>query len=140
MALTIGPRLAEFFAEPQLATVCTLNERGAPEMTPIWYEWVDECIWFNGTATREWLVRMEKSRRATFFLLDRQNNWKWAQVWGRVLDVADDPDVRYFARLGKRYGSNIGSPKDRRYVKVEITSVKGRAGSPSQRWDVSREA
>jgi hypothetical protein len=138
MALSIGPRLHAFFEQPLLATVCTLNPRGAPEMTPIWYGFFDGYIWFNGTATRQWLQRMEASGRATFFLLDGANNWKWAQVWGRVVQVADDPGPTQFARLGLRYGRPVqpGTP-DRRYVKVEITSIKGRAGSPSERWDVA---
>src|SRR5690349_20075228 len=133
MPLTIGPRLEEFFAEPLLATVCTLNERGAPEMTPIWYEFAAGFIWFNGTATREWLQRMEDTGRATFFLLDRANNWKWAQVWGRVVEAADDPDCAQFGRLGVRYGRPLSRPvPDRRYVKIEITSVKGRSGAPNE--------
>ena len=136
MALSIGPRLQEFFAEPLLATVCTLNARGMPELTPIWYEFFDGHIWFNGTGTREWLQRMDKTRRATFFLLANDNNWKWAQIWGRVVEVADDPEPAQFMRLGKRYGRPIQpGVKDRRYVKVEITSVKGRAGTPTEHWD-----
>ena len=74
MALTIGPNLQAFFDQPLMATVCTLNARGAPEMTPIWYEYFEGFIWFNGTATREWLKRMESSGRVTFFLLDHANN------------------------------------------------------------------
>jgi len=136
MALSIGPRLEAFFAQPLMATVCTLNRRGAPEMTPIWYEYADGCIWFNGTATRQWLSRMESSGRATFFLLDRDNNWQWAQVWGRVVEAADDPGAAYFKRLGQRYGRSIGQAQDRRYLKLEITSVKGRAGTPNEAWDV----
>jgi pyridoxamine 5'-phosphate oxidase-like protein len=136
MPLMIGPELQEFFTQPLLATVCTLNSRGAPEMTPIWYEYVDGLIWFNGTATREWLTRMESTGHATFFLLDRENNWKWAQVWGRVVEVRDDADAAAFGRLGRRYGRAIGHAEGRRYVKLEITSVKGRAGSPNETWDV----
>jgi Pyridoxamine 5'-phosphate oxidase len=136
VALTIGPKLQAFFDQTLMATVCTMNERGAPEMTPIWYEYFDGFIWFNGAATREWLKRMESSRRATFFLLDRDNNWKWAQVWGRVVETADDVDATAFKRLGLRYDRPIGSARDRRYVKVEITSVKGRCGAPSEDWDV----
>jgi hypothetical protein len=137
MALSIGPRLQAFFDEPLLATVCTLNARGAPELTPIWYGYFDGFIWFNGTSTRQWLRRMETTRRATFFLLDRENNWKWAQVWGRVVEVAGDPGPDQFARLGERYSRPIqkGTP-DRLYVKVEITGVKGRAGTPTAKWDV----
>jgi len=136
VALTIGPKLEEFFAQPLLATVCTLNSRGAPEMTPIWYEYFDGFIWFNGTSTREWLTRMESAGRATFFLLDHKNNWKWAQVWARVVETADDPDAAHFKRLGKRYGRPVGAARDRRYVKLDITSVKGRAGTPADNWDV----
>jgi hypothetical protein len=134
--LRIGPKLQAFFDEPLLATVCTLNERGSPEMTPIWYEFHDGFIWFNGTGTRQWLQRMKTTGRATFFLMDRANNWRWAQVWGKVVEAADDPDVAQFARLGTRYGRPIKPPiPDRRYLKIEITSVKGRAGNPSEHWD-----
>src|SRR4029453_284959 len=86
---SIGPRLAAFFDEPLLATVCTLNARGAPELTPIWYEFFYRHIWFNGPAPRQWVTRMETTGRATFFLLARDNDWRWAQVWGRVVEVAD---------------------------------------------------
>jgi hypothetical protein len=139
MTLTIGSRLQDFFSEPLLSTVCTLNGRGLPELTPIWFEYADGFIWFNGTRTREWLQRMEKTGRATFFLLDRQNNWRWAQVWGRVVEGADDPECHQFGRLAIRYGRPLSQPvPDRRYLRVEVTSVKGRAGSPAEHWDVSR--
>jgi hypothetical protein len=123
-----------------MAAVCTLNGRGAPEITPVWYDYFDGFIWFNGTVTRHWLQRMESTGRATFFLLDRDNNWKWAQVWGRVIESKDDMDATQFKRLGVRYGRPIGSAEGRRYVKVEITSVKGRAGNPTENWDVQAGA
>ena len=140
MSLTIGPKLEEFFAQPLLALVCTLNTRRAPEITPIWYEYFEGYIWFNGTSTREWLRRMEATGRATFFLMDRAHDWRWAQVWGRVVEVNDDVEAASFKRLGRRYGRSIGVAHDRRYVKLQITSVKGRAGSPTEQWDVSRTA
>jgi hypothetical protein len=140
VSLTIGPKLEEFLAQPLLAIVCTLNARRAPEITPIWYEYFDGYIWFNGTGTREWLRRMEATARATFFLMDRANNWRWAQVWGRVVEVRDDVEAAAFKRLGRRYGHSIGAPQDRRYVKVQVTGVKGHAGSPTEPWDFSRTA
>ncbi len=44
MPLTIGPRLRSFFDQKLAAIITTVNERGAPEMTPLWYE-------FDGTHT-----------------------------------------------------------------------------------------
>jgi hypothetical protein len=137
--LTIGPNLQRFFAAPLLAIVCTTTERGAPEMTPIWYEYADGDIWFNGEPTRHWLQRMESTRRATFFLLDPQNGWKWAQIYGRVVAVADDPRSEQFARVAQRYGRPLDRVvPNRRYARVRITSVKGRAGSPTEPWDTTQ--
>ena len=134
---TVGPKLLAFFDEPWLAIVCTVNGRGAAEMTPVWWEFHEDHVWFNGTATRKWLQRMESTGRATFFLMDGKNAWRWAQVRGRVVEAGDDPDVVHFARLGQRYGRPVTPPiPGRRYLKIEITSVKGRSGSPSTPWDV----
>ena len=139
MPLTIGPHLRQFFDQRLLAVVCTLSERGSPEMTPIWYEYADGDVWFNGERSRHWLRRMEATGRATFFLLDPDNGWKWAQVYGEVVDVADDPEAEHFGRLAERYGRPLARPvPNRRYARVRITSVKGRAGSPADVWDVRR--
>jgi PPOX class probable F420-dependent enzyme len=138
VGVTIGPRLAEFFNKPLSAIIATTNERGAPEMTPVWYEYADDCIWFNGQASRQWLQRMQATGRATFFLMDNENHWKWAQVYGRVVEVADDVDSRQFARLGERYGRPLREAVPNRvFVRIEITAVKGRGGSPRDSWDVS---
>jgi nitroimidazol reductase NimA-like FMN-containing flavoprotein (pyridoxamine 5'-phosphate oxidase superfamily) len=138
MPLTIGPKLTDFLQRRQLAVVTTLNKRGTPEMTPIWYSYVDGWIWFNGASTRQWLRRMESSGRATFFLLDPQSGWRWVQVYGRVVEAADDPDGRQFGTLAERYGRPLAGPvPDRRFLRIEITSIKGRGGTPSTMWDVS---
>lgn len=111
-------------------------------MTPIWYEYnaADGCIWFNGDATRQWLGRMGEAGRATFFVLDPENGWRWAQVYGRVVEVADDPEAEHFGHMAERYGRPLTArtTANRRFVRLEITSVKGRAGSPSEPWDLSR--
>jgi Pyridoxamine 5'-phosphate oxidase len=141
MALTVGPRLAAFFDKPLLAVVCTLSARGTPEMTPIWYEWMDGYIWFNGDASRQWLGRMADTRSATFFLLDSDNGWRWAQVYGRVVEDSLDPESKHFGRVAARYGRPLKQPvANRRYVRVEITTVKGHDGSPSVLWDVARDS
>ena len=136
--MTVGPRLAEFMEKPLLAILATTTSRGTPEMTPVWYEYADGYIWFNGQGTRKWLQRMGETGRATFFLMDNKNAWKWAQVYGRVVEVADDADSRQFARLGERYGRPLGGRvPERVFVRMEITAVKGRAGNPRDTWDVS---
>lgn len=137
MPLTLGPRLREFLAEQLLAIVATPGQHGLPEMTPIWFEFHADHLWFNGERTRRWLQRMDASRRATCLLLDPANGWRWAQLYGRVVEVSPDPDCEQFGRLAQRYGRPLARPVPNRVlVRAEITAVKGRAGAPTENWDV----
>src|SRR5258708_7072256 len=87
MPLTIGPRLRGFFEEKLAAIITTVNDRGVPEMTPLWYEFDGTNIRINGDKTRVWMARMEKTGRATFFVMDPVNLWRWVQVYGNVIEA-----------------------------------------------------
>jgi hypothetical protein len=138
MALTIGPRLQSFFDEKLAAILCTLNDKGSPEMTPVWYELRDGHIWLNGDKTRIWLRRMEQTGQVTFFLMDPVNLWRWAQVYGKVVEASEDQRGHHINSLAHRYrGTNYpGNRSTRRWLKVEITAVKGADGSREIKWDI----
>jgi hypothetical protein len=139
VAVKIGPRLQGFFEEVLPAIVTTINERGAPEMTPLWYEYADGEIKLNGDQTRIWLDRMEKTGRGTFMVVDPKNMWRWVQVYGKVIDVSDDPGGDHINRLSHRYrGADYANDRStRKTLRMEITSIKGADGSPRDKWDVS---
>lgn len=139
MPLTIGPRLRAFFDEKLLAILATVNERGVPEMTPIWYMFADGYIWINGESTRVWGRRIEETGRATFLVSDPQVAWRWVQVYGRLVEAQDDPGAVQKSRLSHRYQGREwrGGLDNRRWFKIEITSVKGGDGSPERAWDVT---
>jgi hypothetical protein len=138
MAKTVGPELQKFFGEKLPAIITTMNESNQPEMTPIWYEYADGKIRFNGTATRKWLNRMEQSGRATFMVIDPNNMWRWAQVYGNVVNAQDDPGGNHINSLSHRYLDRdyMNDRNGRRILDVEITSVKG-ANTRGVNWDVS---
>jgi hypothetical protein len=120
------------------AIVNTHNERGSAEMTPIWYEFDDGHIWFNGDKTRKWLHRMEADGRVTFFVMAPDNLWRWAQVWGKVVEAKDDAGGAHINRLAQRYrGTDYpGDRTTRRWLKIEVTSVKGADGDRTIKWDL----
>ena len=139
MALTVGPRLQGFFDEVLPAILTTLNDRGTPEMTPVWYEFADGQIWLNGDKTRSWLDRMEKTGRSTFLVMDPTNFWRWVQVYGRssrpaTTRAANTSTASRTATVARIQRQSYLSRK----LEIEITSVKGADGSPTRdRWDVS---
>ena len=138
MAKTVGPELERFFNEKLPAIITTTNERGQPEMTPIWYEYADGKIRFNGTATRRWLNRMEQTGRVTFMIIDPNNMWRWAQVYGNVVNAQDDRGGNLINSLSHRYLGRdyTGDRNGRRILDIEITSVKG-INTRGVSWDVS---
>jgi hypothetical protein len=140
VALQIGPRLQGFFAEVLPAILTTINDRGAPEMTPVWYELADGKILLNGDKTRIWLARMEQTGRATLFVMDPKNFWRWVQVYGKVVSAHDDLGGDHINHLSHRYrGTDYpGNRETRRMLEIEITSVKGADGAPTVKWDVSK--
>jgi len=138
MALTIGPRLQGFFERVLPAIITTVNDRGTPEMTPLWYEFADGHIKLNGDKTRIWMARMERTGRATLFVIDPENIWRWVQVYGKVVEAADDPGGEHINGLAHRYrGADYSGNRDtRRLLTIEITSVKGADGDRTVKWDV----
>jgi hypothetical protein len=138
MAVKIGPRLQSFFDQKLAAIITTVNDRGTPEMTPLWYEFDGTNIRINGDKTRIWMARMEKTGKATFFVMDPVNLWRWAQVYGNVIEAADDPGGEHINKLSHRYrGAEYGGNRTtRRSLTIEITSVKGADGSQAVKWDV----
>ena len=126
MPLTIGPRLRSFFDEKLAAIITTVNDRGTPEMTPLWYEFDGTHIRINGDKARVWMSRMETSGRATFFVMDPSNLWRWAQVYGKVVEASEDPGGDHINSLSHRYNNRDypGDRSTRRWLKVEITSVR----------------
>jgi len=138
MALTIGPRLQSFFDRVLPAIITTVNDRGTPEMTPLWYEFADGHIRLNGANGRRWMARMEQTGRATLFVMDPENIWRWVQVYGKVVEAAPDPGGEEINRLAHRYRGReyTGDRSSRRTLTIEITSVKGADGSQTEKWDV----
>jgi predicted pyridoxine 5'-phosphate oxidase superfamily flavin-nucleotide-binding protein len=71
MALTVGPRLQSFFDEKLAAILTTLNDKGSPEMTPVWYEFRAAVSRIVIDPTTKNLVRRHCERRRSQFPLIR---------------------------------------------------------------------
>ena len=69
-ALTFGPRLQAFLAEPIAITVGTTRQDGSVQMVPVWFEYRDAQIWLNGGPTRDWFKHLQRDPRVTLYLLD----------------------------------------------------------------------
>jgi PPOX class probable F420-dependent enzyme len=137
MSLQIGPRLKAFFDEPLPMTVGTTRRDGSVQMTPVWYEYRDGQIWLNGGPKRDWVKHMRRDPRATLFVVDPKNMFRWAQIQGRLADTSMEGGDDHIEHLSQRYtGGPYRNPKvERMIVKINPERVTGmESGQP---WDVT---
>jgi PPOX class probable F420-dependent enzyme len=137
MALTFGPRLQAFLAEPLPITVGTARGDGSVQMNPVWYEYRDGQIWLNGGPNRGWVKHMQRDPRITLFLMAPQSMWRWAQIQGRLADTTVEGADDHIEHLSQRYtGGPYRNPKvDRLIVRIDPERVMG--GENRQPWDVT---
>jgi PPOX class probable F420-dependent enzyme len=137
MALTFGPRLQAFLAEPLPVVIGTTRRDGSVQMNPVWYEYRDGQIWVNGGPNRDWVKHMRRDSRVTLLVLDPKNIFRWVQIQGRLADETTQAADEHIERLSQRYtGGPYRNPKiDRLIVRIDPERVTGREAR--QPWDVS---
>jgi PPOX class probable F420-dependent enzyme len=137
MALTFGPRLQALLDEPIPVTIGTQRRDGSVQMNPIWYEYRDGQIWLNGGPERAWVKHLQRDPRVTLLVVDPKNQFRWAQIQGRLVDTTAEGADEHIDRLSQRYfGRPYPAEKvDRLIVRVEPERVGG--GENQQPWDVT---
>jgi PPOX class probable F420-dependent enzyme len=137
MSLEFGPRLKAFLDEPFLITIGTTRRDGSVQMNPVWYEYRDDHFWLNGGPRRGWVKHLKRDPRITLLLVDPKNNFRWAQIQGRLVDTSLEGADDHIEHLSLRYtGGPYRGPKvDRLIVRIDPERVTG--GESMQPWDVA---
>jgi PPOX class probable F420-dependent enzyme len=137
MAIRFGPRLQAFLDEKQPVVIGTQRQDGTVQLNPIWYESRDGQIWLNGGPRRDWVRHLQRDPRVTLLMVDPQNQFRWAQIQGRLADTSTAGADDHIDRLSQRY---FGRPypadkNDRLIVRVDPERVTGAEDGKS--WDTS---
>jgi PPOX class probable F420-dependent enzyme len=111
----VPPEVSEFLARPNPAVIATLRADGSPHAVPTWYDWDGGRVLFNMDATRLRLAHLRRDARAALTVLDDGSWYKHVSLIGRVVSIADDPDLRDIDRLAERYtGTPFGNREAKR--------------------------
>src|SRR5258708_5908064 len=112
MALQFGPRLSAFLDEPLPITVGTARKDGSVQMNPVWFEPRDGQIWLNGGPDRGWVKHLRRDPRLTLLLVDPKNQFRWAQIQGRLAGTETEGADDHIEHLSQRYtGGAYRGPK-----------------------------
>jgi len=117
----------ELLAKPNPAVITTLRPDGQPVSVATWYLLDGDRILVNMDAGRKRLEYLRRDPRVSLTALDERSWYTHVSVRGRVVELADDPDLADIDRLSVHYTGDPYPTRDRPRVSawVEIDSWHG---------------
>ena len=105
--------MIEFLNKPNPAVIASIRPDGFPMTVATWYDWQDGLILVNMRDSRSRLRWMRLNPKVSLTVLD-ENWYRHVSLYGNVVKIADDVDLRDIDRLSRRYG---GAPFANRAAK-----------------------
>jgi PPOX class probable F420-dependent enzyme len=92
---TFSPPAVEFLQHPFASQLVTINPKGSPQVTIMWFKYEDGALLFTTTTDRIKFRNMQKDPRATLAVTDPTNMYKWVIVHGKLSVDKRDPQAFY---------------------------------------------
>lgn len=85
------------------ANIATVMKDGSPQVTPIWFDYVDGRIQVNTARGRVKARTLRPGARVALAITDPDNPYRYLQVRGRVLNVTEQGADAHIDSLAKKY-------------------------------------
>jgi len=86
-----------------LANLATIMPDGSPQVTPVWFDYVDGIIRVNTAKGRVKARNMKEGSPVALAIMDPDNPYRYLQVRGRVRRVVEAGAERHIGALAKKY-------------------------------------
>jgi PPOX class probable F420-dependent enzyme len=84
------------------AVVATLRADGSPHQTATWVDWDGERVLFNITVTRRKYRELQRDSRASVFVFDGDNRYRWISVTGAT-ELTLEGAEEHIHKLSRKY-------------------------------------
>ena len=101
--LPLPPEADEFLRRPNPAVIATLRPDGSPHTAVTWYDWDGERVLVNMERTRKRLEHLRRDPRVALTAIALPDWGLQVTVFGRAVELVDDPDLVDMDRLSRRY-------------------------------------
>ena len=112
------------------ANLATIMPDGSPQVTPVWFDYVDGIIRVNTAKGRVKARNMKEGSAVALAIMDPDNPYRYLQVRGRVRRIVEAGADRHIDALAKKYlGKDkypFAQPGEVRVMyEIEPTSTSG---------------
>ena len=95
--------LSRLFQFRNLAYVGTLSSDGAPHITPVWAEMVDDLILINTFEQSAKIKHISKDKRIALSVVEQNNPFNMVSIKGKVVEQTTEGADEHLKKLAKRY-------------------------------------
>ncbi len=85
------------------ASLATIMPNGSPQVTPVWFDYVDGVVRVNSAKGRTKTRNMKQGAPVALVILDPDNPYRYIQIRGRVRRVVEEGADRHIDLLAQKY-------------------------------------
>jgi PPOX class probable F420-dependent enzyme len=102
--VAIPPKYLDLLQEKvAIAHLATIMPDGTPQVTPVWFDYVDGTFRVNSAKGRVKSRNMTQSAPVALSIPDPENPYRYIQIRGRVKHVTEDGASAHIDSLTKKY-------------------------------------
>jgi PPOX class probable F420-dependent enzyme len=89
--------------DKNFAHLATVDESGAPQVTPVWIEYDGTHVRFNTEEKRAKVKHMKKNPRVALSVANAENPYHYIEIRGTVVETTTEGADEMIDRLAKKY-------------------------------------
>jgi PPOX class probable F420-dependent enzyme len=93
----------DLLERPLPAVLVTLLADGRPQASVVWFELTGDLLRLNSERGRAKMRNMERDGRVTLLVVDPDNQHRYVEIRGDVVDITEDGALDHRAALDRRY-------------------------------------
>ena len=99
----MDPKVEQLFQQKNLIFISTINSDGSPQLTPVWGDYDDGCVFVNTAEGRLKHKNVLRDPRVAISVVDHDNPLNMTTIKGKVIEIIPDYDYIHANKLTKQY-------------------------------------
>ncbi len=121
MSVLIPDTHQDLLEQPIYVTLATVMPDGQPQLSVVWWDYDGEYVFVNTAKGRLKERNMAARPQVTFLALDPQNNFRYLEVRGTVVEMTEVGAAAHIDKMAKKY---VGA--DKYYGGVQPADQEGK--------------
>ena len=106
----IPDHLRHLVERPLFAALGTIRPDDTVQVNPMWFEFDGEHVRFTHTNKRGKFRNLQRNPSMSLMIIDPDDPQVYLELWGKLVEVVEDPTGALYVRLGQRYGNPDQQP------------------------------